>query len=476
MIKNKGFTLIELLATIVILGLLALIVTPGIVKVIRNSKLNTTKASMEGYIREVENAVALYMSDTGDIPDSIDDLELDGKNLNKVLNVTVVFDNDGTITKITATIDEFKCVYIENNTVTCQDKDIVPEIAFDESKCNTTLTSVEEVDVINNKLDTCVSGDGTITRKGNIGKTKGTYNVEYTVTDIYGTTNTLTKPFILQLDTTIGNYGDVVYYDPVNNVKSCNTYTESNSVSGVMEGCMKWHILSENEDGTINLILDHNIISEVMWYEEGDTTQVVASQMSYVMPISAVSRGDNSKGPITALNALYNAVKDKWNNALLRTDSFTHTFNNGEEDITYTVNYNGMKARLPKASEIAEAVGYEGFNDSTTTFEKRFYFDSKVNEQTVGYGKEKTVSDYAWLFNNLGYGLTDSSNTETCLYYGCEVDRGDTTVGDWYYWTSIALSGNSYSIWGGSFRGELFAPNCSMKSGVRPVITLNFNN
>ena len=48
--KNKGFTLIELLATIVILGLLALIVTPGVAKVIRNSKFNTSKASLEGYI------------------------------------------------------------------------------------------------------------------------------------------------------------------------------------------------------------------------------------------------------------------------------------------------------------------------------------------------------------------------------------------------------------------------------------------
>ena len=62
--NKKGFTLIELLATIVILGLLALIVTPGVAKVIRNSKINTAKASLEGYVREIENAVALYMTDT----------------------------------------------------------------------------------------------------------------------------------------------------------------------------------------------------------------------------------------------------------------------------------------------------------------------------------------------------------------------------------------------------------------------------
>ena len=76
-LKNKiyGFTLIELLATIVILGLLALIVTPGIAKVIKNSKINTAKASIEGYVREVENAIALYMTDNGVYPTNINQLE-----------------------------------------------------------------------------------------------------------------------------------------------------------------------------------------------------------------------------------------------------------------------------------------------------------------------------------------------------------------------------------------------------------------
>ncbi|MBQ8234496.1 MAG: prepilin-type N-terminal cleavage/methylation domain-containing protein, partial [Bacilli bacterium] len=86
---KKGFTLIELLATIVILGLLALIVTPGIAKVIRNSKMNTAKASLEGYVREIENASTLYLTDTGEYPYSINQLELDGKNLSKIENPIV---------------------------------------------------------------------------------------------------------------------------------------------------------------------------------------------------------------------------------------------------------------------------------------------------------------------------------------------------------------------------------------------------
>ncbi|MBQ8234878.1 MAG: hypothetical protein IJZ36_04795, partial [Bacilli bacterium] len=282
--------------------------------------------------------------------------------------------------------------------------------------------------------------------------------------------------FILQLDTTIGNYGDVVYYDPVNNVKSCNTYTESNSASGVMEGCMKWHILSGNEDGTVNLILDHNIVSDVMWYEEGDTAQVVASPMSYVQPMAweEEGEGNNTYGPITAVNALYNAVKDKWNNALIRTDSFTHTFNNGEEDITYTVNYNGMKARLPKASEIASAVGHT-LDETTATYDNWFYFDSKSTTRTVGYGKEKTTSGYAWLFNNLGYGLTDASDSTTCLYYGCIQNSGKTS--DYGYWTSTSVAGGFGQAWSVSFSGSLYSYITQEPViGIRPVITLSFNN
>ena len=118
--KTKGFTLIELLATIVILGLLALIVTPGVAKVIRNSKFNTSKASLEGYIREIENASALYMSDTGAYPESLEDLELDGKNLDKVSNVDVELEN-GTVKKLMARVNDVYCRFEKGEGTECQE-------------------------------------------------------------------------------------------------------------------------------------------------------------------------------------------------------------------------------------------------------------------------------------------------------------------------------------------------------------------
>ncbi|MBQ8234634.1 MAG: prepilin-type N-terminal cleavage/methylation domain-containing protein [Bacilli bacterium] len=116
---KKGFTLIELLAVIVILGLLALVVTPGIAKVIKNSKINTAEASLEGYVREVENAGALYMTETGLVPTTLDDLVLDGKNLNQIENANVTFNAGGQVSRATATIDGLSCEYVEGEGAEC---------------------------------------------------------------------------------------------------------------------------------------------------------------------------------------------------------------------------------------------------------------------------------------------------------------------------------------------------------------------
>ena len=255
--------------------------------------------------------------------------------------------------------------------------------------------------------------------------------------------------------------GDAVYYNPVADIYcSANEnrnnniyYIENNSTSGVVEGCLKWNVLSKNADGTVNLILDHNIVSGVAWH----------------------SSNDNSQGPTVVKEALNNAIKDKWNNVLLRTDSYTHTFNNGTENNTYTVSYNGMKARLPYAQEIANTVGYDTWNEDITTVSDAFYFDSKSDTRTVGYDNDVKTSSYAWLFNNLNWGSdsTDSSNNSTCLYYGCVQNLGKTR-GDYGYWTSTAIAEYSDRSWAIDCSGFLDRyPVLNYISGIRPVITLS---
>ena len=388
--KNDGFTLIELLATIVILGLLALIVTPGVAKVIKNSKINTSESSMEGYIREVENAIALYMTDNGVYPTNINQLELDGKNISKIENANVTF-GYGEIPKVTAEINGLYCIYEEKIGAICDENN---------------------------------------------------FNVNVNLSSL--------------------SIGDAVYYNPVADIY-CSAkengnnniyYVENNSTSGITEGCLKWNVLSKNEDGTLNLILDHNILSGVMWHGT-----------------------DNASGPTVAKEALNNAIKDKWSDVLLRTDSFTHTFNNGEEDITYTVNYTGMKARLPYAQEIANAVGHETWDEDTALYTQYFYFDSKNTIRIVGYDKNIKTSSQAWLFDNLNRGsnATDEQDSNTCLYYGCNKNLGKIN-GDSGYWTSISVAGNFYPnrAWYVRCNGDMRSSDVNdTDTGIRPVVTLN---
>ena len=211
------------------------------------------------------------MSDTGAYPESLEDLELDGKNLDKVSNVDVELEN-GTVKKLMARVNEVYCKYEKGKGTECQENMFI-----------------------------------------------GTY----------------------------------LYYDPVNNIK-CDTYTKANSASGVKEGCLRWNVLSVEEDGTLNLLLDHNIVSGVKWASKtdyvtagGDGDAYDAS--TYVYEGNTYIAGLNDKGPLTIVSSLNNATSN-WHSSLTRTDSYQDY--NGDT-LKYTVNYNGMKARLTEAQEIA---------------------------------------------------------------------------------------------------------------------------
>lgn len=54
--NKKGFTLVELLAVIVILAIIALIATPTVINIVRDSRDNANKRSVEGYMKAYETA------------------------------------------------------------------------------------------------------------------------------------------------------------------------------------------------------------------------------------------------------------------------------------------------------------------------------------------------------------------------------------------------------------------------------------
>ena len=77
MVKKKGFTLIELVAVLVIMAIIALIVTPLVMSIIRKAKISADKRSVDAYGRSIELAIAGYLMDTGDFPTSIDQLTIE---------------------------------------------------------------------------------------------------------------------------------------------------------------------------------------------------------------------------------------------------------------------------------------------------------------------------------------------------------------------------------------------------------------
>ena len=66
--KGKGFTLIELIAVLVIMAILALIVTPLVMSIIRRARISADKRSVDAYGRSIELAIASYLLDTGKFP------------------------------------------------------------------------------------------------------------------------------------------------------------------------------------------------------------------------------------------------------------------------------------------------------------------------------------------------------------------------------------------------------------------------
>ena len=77
-IKNKkGFTLIELVAVLVIMAIIALIVTPLVMSIIRKAKIAADKRSVDAYGRSIELAIAGYLMDTGTFPTSIEQLTIE---------------------------------------------------------------------------------------------------------------------------------------------------------------------------------------------------------------------------------------------------------------------------------------------------------------------------------------------------------------------------------------------------------------
>ena len=77
MTKKKGFTLIELIVVLVIMAILALIVTPLVMSIIRKARIAADKRSIDAYGRSIELAIAGYLLDNGKFPTDVSQLTIE---------------------------------------------------------------------------------------------------------------------------------------------------------------------------------------------------------------------------------------------------------------------------------------------------------------------------------------------------------------------------------------------------------------
>ncbi len=278
-IKNKGFTLIELLAVIVILAVIALIAVPQILNILNRARLSAAEDTTSGIIKSAENYVTSFMlQNNGSFPDGTltFNCKTDGCQLKETLDDSYNMDNLTTL--------DFKGTKPNSGTIT---------ISNSGKNINTTNLN------INNFVCAYLDGQSFCTYKREV-KEDGT----------------------------------AVYFNPVIGKEcSASEYTDTQSVAGTKEGCMKWYIFLDSEVSAVyNLLLNHSTTSE---------------------PVAWNSSGNNYDGPKEVIEKLKETTED-WIGVPNRTDSYSVNWVYDNQNDGYTVDYNGYRARLIEAEEIAK--------------------------------------------------------------------------------------------------------------------------
>ena len=94
--RGKGFTLIELIAVLVIMAIIALIVTPLVMNIIRKARVSADKRSVDAYGRSIELAIAGYLLDTGKFPTEVSQLTIEYSG-NQVVCSTTKINSDSSV-------------------------------------------------------------------------------------------------------------------------------------------------------------------------------------------------------------------------------------------------------------------------------------------------------------------------------------------------------------------------------------------
>lgn len=442
--KNKGFTLIELLAVILIISTIALIAIPIVNNIVKESKKSAFESSVNNIVQAIEDTCHLEAIKGEEITTTytfIDGVIYPGLNIKGKLPTSGAATVD---TKCNVSIEVMNTVFAasklttENkiNTIDVKKYNISLLLNGD-SNVVKSLDGTNYIDMgataidtdnknLSSSITTVIKKDGVIVDSVSSNDV-ATYTITYSILK-YGKTYSKTRTLNIIGNSIYAN-GTAVYFNPVSGTKC--TAGEVVSTTGTKTGCMKWYAF--NDEGvatnTINLILDHNTTNYLQWN----------------------STGNNLSSPTYILTSLQNDTSS-WTGVPTRTDSYS--VNNGTS--TYTINYNGYKARLITISEIAKITGNTIFNETTSTSDGWFYLDgNSQNQKASNYNK----SIYYWLYDYT-----------SCSVYGCNIADSNTHG----YWTSTAVTSSTNLVWlmykTGSILGN--SPSNNLVAGIRPVITI----
>ena len=210
--------------------------------------------------------------------------------------------------------------------------------------------------------------------------------------------------------------------------------------------CLKFYAFNDDKPDTINLILDHNISTNVAW--------------------NSVS---NTNGPKEVMDKLKEDTKN-WNGTNQPNPySFKYNYLTNHytlDGIDYTIDYEGYKARLITAEEVAKITGAdELINWKIDVNVNGFYLDGKNGDDPTWetqISDSGNKSEYYWLFDR----------TDGCIEYGCKIEDSNSNYAYWTASTSLYIAGGVFGI---NRHGELYTEGNDDNFGVRPVIEVSKN-
>ena len=490
---RKGFTLIELLAVIVILAIIALITIPAVLKMTDNAKVSSYRRSIDLYGRAINTAIAAYKSDKIEKKEPYQVtfsnveayVDYEGNDIN--CKESKIYSDD-TILLTECSVDN-NLVYAEKG------KGYGSENYYYYTNSKKRIKALLYIEAANNALqgkenigNTCQIQNGnlicngqSIEVAGGLGNPiKGTLTIKNNQVTSYSNLvfedeKAQTEEEVAQvvdeqqINTNQNNDNNTNNQNNNENNNNNNTHTPSNPYITLVQDnnnngqpdigdkytyrvsetkTFSFYVLSVEGD-KVNLIMERNIC------ENGN---LATEQNKCPIAWNAPSN-DNSNGPITAMQGIYNATKNWINvpNMVLEYDD-TLDQETPEDLISWTSGYKGiivangigvitnkeensttiigtselpLKARLPKYSEVigAECTSSSGscpawlvnyLRDTSTPSSDSIYPDNETIDGIYGYwllSSRLDSSNYAQLVNNHGY-IYDINTAYTRLCYG----------------------------------------------------------